>query len=335
MNELLFPLAALAVTVLVLIPASSLVSHIVLESKRRHSSSWTDFGSESTFAWLVTPTLLPVLWLTSSVLHSSEASTPHTSCLIEHVRPDACLDVFILQAILLIGMSTMLVHRIWSDWPSLPAQCLEHDHELVRATRRFVEADPVLHGMRIIVVRGSREPIYTLGFLRPTVVLDACFLKDADAEVLRAALLHEHAHITGMDTLRFFLTRLCLSINPARALLIPNYERWRGAREAACDGEAVHRGGEPLALAQGILRAARFECAGCGPCAAPLCGHDLAALKLRLALLMGTPARPVKTPGHVALLIGIITILIIPHVEGLELLDVLHTEVERLLHSAS
>ena len=334
MNELLFPLAALAVTVLVLIPALSLVSHIVLESKGRHSSSWTDFGSESTFAWLVTPTLLPMAWLVSSVLHSSEGSSP-TSCLIEHVHPGECLDVLILQGFLLTGTMAMFAHRLWLDWPRLHANRLRADHELVGSTVRFLQNDPVLHKMRIVVVRGSQEPVYTLGLVRPIVVLDACFVEDADPEVLRASLLHEHAHITGKDTLRCFLVRLCLNINPTRAWLAPNYERWRSAREAACDGEAVHHGGEPLALAQGILRAARFECAGCGPCAAPLCGHDLAALKLRLALLMGTPARPVKTPGHVALLIGIITILIIPHVEGLELLDVLHTEVERLLHSAS
>ena len=184
-------------------------------------------------------------------------------------------------------------------------------------------------------MRGSQEPIYTSGLLPPTVVLDACFLEDADPEVLRAALLHEHAHVAGMDTLRCFLVRLCLSINPARAWLAPNYERWRSAREAACDGEAVHRGGEPLARAQGILRAARVECAGCGPCAVPLCGHDLAALKLRLALLMGTPARPVKTLGHVALFVGIVAVLAIPHVDGLDLFDVLHSEVERLLDFAS
>jgi hypothetical protein len=125
-----------------------------------------------------------------------------------------------------------------------------------------------------------------------------------------------------------------LRANPAGKLLISDFERWRGAREAICDREAVHRGGEPLALAEGIVRAARFRCDDLKPQAASmLCGHDAAALKLRLALLLNGSPAPVRTLGHIVLVLGVIAVLVIPHVESLGALEHFHFEAERLLRS--
>jgi beta-lactamase regulating signal transducer with metallopeptidase domain len=334
MHELLFPIAALTLTIFVLIPALTLVCHVVLESRRRRASSWMSFGSETVFAWLVAPVLLPILWLGSSVAHQAERLKAETMCMIEHVGVNACTDVLILLALIATGTITLVGYRAWSDRPSALPETLGEGHRLVGQVVDVMRSSDALRHVRFVVVRGSSSPIYTVGYIRPVVVLDACFVEGADPEMLRAALLHEWAHITGMDTLRCFMVRLCLCINPARVLLAPNFARWRSAREAACDGEAVHQGGEPLALAQGILQAARFECRGCGPHVAPLCGHDVAALKLRLALLMGTPTKPTKTRGHVALLLGVAGSLALPHVGGLELLDLFHIEVERLFHTS-
>ncbi|CAN0447766.1 unnamed protein product, partial [Laminaria digitata] len=124
----------------------------------------------------------------------------------------------------------------------------------------------------------------------------------------------------------------CLSVNPAGVLLASDFERWRSAREAACDGEAVHRGGKPLALAEGIVRAARFRCGGLSPHGAALCGQNRAALKLRLALLLAGPPTPVRTFGHVVLFVGVFAALAVPHIESLGALEHFHFEVERLLH---
>lgn len=87
-----------------------------------------------------------------------------------------------------------------------------------------------------------------------------------------------------------------------------------------------------MALAEGILKAARFRCGGLVPGAA-LCGHNGAALKLRLALLLQGPPAPVRTIGHVVLAAGVFAALTVPHIDGLGLLEHFPFEVERLLHS--
>lgn len=332
MVELLFPVTAVATTFLLVIPVLTLLSRAMLSFTRRRTSSWASFGSEATFAWLVMPTLLPVLWLTSSALHQSEPMRTTESCLIDHVKATTCIDTLVLLGLMIAGVAASVGIRLWRERPRVELHQLRSGHELVRYVERIIQGDAHLRGLRVAIVRASEEPIYTLGLLRPVVVIDACFIRGADTQMLRAALLHEHAHIAGFDTLRSFIVRLCLGATPVGNLLTADFERWRSAREAVCDGEAVHRGGEPLALAEGILRAVRFRCGELMPDAA-LCGHDGATLKLRLALLMQGPPVPVRTLGHVVLAVVVFAALAVPHVDGLGLLEHFHFEVERLLHA--
>jgi beta-lactamase regulating signal transducer with metallopeptidase domain len=332
MAELLFPLAAVGATFFLLIPLLALISKAALGFRRRRAASWASFGSGATLAWLVAPTLLPVLWLISSALHQTDPVRTAELCLIDHVEATACIDTLLLLGLLLAGMAATVGLRIWREWPRAALQRLEDEHEFVGQVMRVVEGNEHLRALRIAVVRESSEPIYTLGLLRHTVVIDACFVRDADHEMLQAALLHEHAHVAGLDTLRSFIVRLCLSANPAGALLTRDFERWRSAREAVCDGEAVHRGGEPLALAEGIVRAAKFRCADLAPNGAALCDHSGTAFKLRLALLLNGPPAPARTFGHIVLAVGVIAALAVPHIECLDLLERFHVEVERLLY---
>ncbi|MCA9564237.1 MAG: M48 family metalloprotease, partial [Myxococcales bacterium] len=181
---------------------------------------------------------------------------------------------------------------------------------------------------------GAPEPAFTYGLFRPTLVLDACFVREIDDPSLRAVLLHELAHIAGRDMFRRFMFRLCRAINPAGALLDADFAHWCSAREAACDSEAVERGGSPLALAHSILRAARFRCATPLLGIAALCGHEMASLRLRLALLLEGPARPRKSFGHAVLLVVCAIALAIPHLHPFAVLDAFHLSVEQLLHPA-
>lgn len=333
MSELLFPVAAVAATFLLLVPALTIASRAALSSNRRRTPSWAGFGSEATFAWIVAPTLLPAAWLLSSAIHQSEPLRVAESCLIDHAGSAACTDTILLLGLLIAGASALLGARLWREWPRVSLDRLGPEHELVLRVARVVALDDSLRSLRVAVVRGSPEPIYTLGLLRPIVVIDACFLRGADHEIVRAALLHERAHVAGFDTLRGFVARLCLAANPAGALLARDLELWRSAREAGCDGEAVHRGGEPLALAEGIVRAAKFRCGGLAPRGAALCGRGGAALKLRVELLMEGPPAPTRSLGHAALMLGIAAALAAPHVDGLGLLEGFHLGVERLLGS--
>ena len=102
MDELLFPLAAVATTFFLVIPLLTLVSRGILSLARRRTSSWASFGSEVTFAWLVAPTLLPILWLTSSALHQSEPMRTFESCFIDHVESTTCIDTLLLLGVMII-----------------------------------------------------------------------------------------------------------------------------------------------------------------------------------------------------------------------------------------
>lgn len=335
MAELLFPVAAVSVTFLIAVPALTFVSRVVLTFSRRRSSSWASFGSDATFAWLVAPTLLPVLWVTSSAIHQSEPTRAGNSCLVERVESASCVDTLLLLTLMLGGMTVLIGFRLWREWPRISLQRLASDHELARRVSIMVEDDAHLRGLNVVVIQASEEPIYTLGLARPVVVVDACFVRSTDAEVLRASLLHERAHIAGYDTLRSFVVRFCLSANPAGAWLEPDFERWRNAREARCDDYAVRHGGEPLALAEGILRAARFRCIELCANAVALCGYSATALKLRIALLTSGTTRPRRTRGDLALLLAVVAVLGAPHLGNAGLLHHFHIEVETLLQGPS
>ena len=335
MAELVFPIAAVAVTFLLIIPAFTLLSRAALAARRKRVASWAEFGADATFAWLVAPTLLPLLWLTSSALHQSEPAQRLDACLVDHVLSTTCLDAVALLGLLLVGMASAVALHAWRERPRFTLDRLPDDHRLARRVAALTGAHPALKSLDVSVARRAPAPIFTVGWLRPRIILDACFAHDADDAMLRAALLHERAHAASFDTLRGSLVRLCLAVNPAGRWLAADLARWHHAREALCDSEAVHLGGEPLALAQGIVRAARFRCAGLGACAALLCGHDRAALKLRLNLLLngGALPLPTRTIGHAALAVAVAAVLLAPHLQAAGPLEHFHFEVERLLHT--
>lgn len=333
MDEFVFPVAALALTFLVIVPAMTLVSRAVLSRRRARVASWSEYGSGSTFALLVAPTVLPLVWLASSALHEIEAGAAIRSCFNNHIDPTST-DTFVLVGLLGFGVLALVARQARRERLESTPTTLHRSHPLAVHLREVASAHPALAGVRIRAVRGSRIPVFTSGVLAPRIFVDACFVRSADEAMLLAALLHERAHIVGRDTLRAFLARVCLSANPLGHLLEPEFERWRQAREACCDGDAVADGGEALALAQSIVRAARFDCAELGPTAiAMLCGHGHHALRLRIMLLMDNPRTTARSVGQLVLVAAVIAGAAAPHVAGLELLSAFHFEVERLLHS--
>lgn len=332
MDELLFPVAALALTFLVFVPAMTLVSRAVLVRKRQNASNWAEYGTSSTYAWLVVPVLLPVAWLASSAAHELEAGAALRSCFIDHIEP-ACSDTLLLIVGLLGGGLFVLARQLRRAQNGVPRAALNRSTQLVLKARAVVQGHPGLRGLRIRVVSGSRIPLYTSGILRPIVSIDACFLEHADEEMLRGALLHERAHITAGDIVRVFVAQLFFSVNPLGHLLRPELEHWRQAREACCDGDAVAAGGEPMALAAGIIHAARFDCLEVRDGAfAALCDHDDRVLKLRLMLLMNSPLRTARSLGQFVLFAVVVVAIAAPHFEGFQLLSTFHYEIERLLH---
>ncbi len=333
MSVLAFPIAALAVTFLLLIPGLTVLSALALRSMRARATSWATFGRPGTYALLVGPTLLPLAWLISSAMHQSE-NTWASACLVAHAHLNGCIEALALTAMTLGGVAWITASR----WRAERVSLGDTDLPVEAPARRRVEAlrsrDPRLRALRIRVMRSSAEPVMTVGNLRPVVVLDPCFVAEVDDAVLHAALLHEAAHVQGMDPLRDFVARVALGMNPLQGLLAPEFERWRQAREAQCDSVAVFAGGQPLALAHGIVRAARFRCGGPALCGARrLHGDSDVTLKLRVALLLDGPARPRRSAGHVLLAALLLAAVCLPHGGETGALDYFHTAVEQLLHS--
>ena len=332
---MVFPLAAIVATFFVVIPCATLVSRALLSLKRRCVRTWEDYGSETTFALLVAPTLVPVLWLTSAALHQSEPSRVADSCLLEHSMSATCLDAMLLVGVMIAGMLAWISIRARRERPSVPVNPIPNNDLLARRVASICDRDARLRRLTVRVARRAPAPVFTMGWIRPTTVVDACFVRDADDAMIHAALLHEFAHAMGYDNLRGFIARLCLSMNPLGSWLAPDLARWRQAREARCDSEAVRFGGETLALAEGIVQAAKFRCRDLGSHAiARLCGHDRAALRLRLALLLdGPPRARRRSGGHVGLLVATLLALVLPHFESVGVLERFHMAVEQLLHT--
>lgn len=333
MTEFVFPVAAILLTLFVVIPAFTLVSAALLKLRRSRERIWARFGSELTFALLAGPTLIPVFWLFSSAAHQSEPSRALKSCIVDHVQGSNCADALFLVGAVAAALLVAACFRAQAERPRLNLRRLPERHLLQARLAGILCGNPRLEHLRIHAVTGSAEPVFTTGWLQTEIFVDACFAEAADDKMLEAALLHESAHMSSYDNLRCFVVRLALSVNPLGSLLKSDFRRWRQAREADCDSAAVHAGGEALALAQSILCAAKFRCGGplhCGVLA--LCGSDVSALKLRVALLLDGPPRPKKTLGHVLLGAALLLALMGPHFEQLAYLDAFHLAVEQLIH---
>ncbi len=161
------------------------------------------------------------------------------------------------------------------------------------------------------------------------------FLDALDDGALTGARLHEAAHVRSLDPFRLFMLSLCQSLNPAAFLLRPEAQRWRLAREAACDEQAVQSGGDPLCLAQAIVTAARLTLGPVPTQLAPLGGRGLENIQLRVALLLrhdGSARRVTRTEVPLMGLMMLLSLAaLVPHVLGSGPLDTIHIGIETAL----
>ncbi len=323
MAEFVFPLSALALVLCVLTPALTAVARQAL-ARRRQTTAWADFGDGTTWAWLALPAAAPLLWLLSAALHQLEPAHAPAACRVEHVA-DACIDVMLLVG----GIAVLVAFARRHGFVGVGPIRRMTGGPLARRLAEVVAETPGLRRWPIWLVDEATLPaVFTFGALRPVVAVRADFVESAlaedDIERLRAALLHEAAHAAGRDVLRQGLLRAALWLNPARRWLAADADRWRDAREAACDRQAVALGADPLALAQSLVQAVGKP----RPGMATLCAHDGATLRLRITLLLDGigPARGGR--GGLLALALLTLALVAPHVGGEGLLDHFHHAVE-------
>lgn len=321
MSALVFPLAALAALFCVVMPAVTLAARAVLRH-RRARCTWHAVGGHTTFALLVAPTLLPLAWLASSALHGSEPARALESCLVDHLGAAHCVDAVVLLALLLAAVAAVTVRRLRVERVRSIGRALPPDDPRYRRLAALAPRHPV------VIAEGAPAPAFVHGWLRPRIVLDAAYVDGEDDAVLAAVLLHEAAHADARDPLRSFVARLCLALNPLGGRLRAELDHWRQAREIGCDAEAVERGADRFALAEGIVRAARR---GAAPALTALCGHDGLALRLRVALLLEPVTPAAADRAQRLLLVALLAAAVLPHLLAPGAFESFHHLVERLV----
>lgn len=155
----------------------------------------------------------------------------------------------------LLGMAVYGVASLCAQLGCSSALRAAMEHVPAVASPRLC-LSPRLEG-RVIVVRERRLVSYTIGFLRPRVVISDGLLDTLDADEIRAVLTHEEGHLAGRDNLLILVARTL-----AHAfVLVPgvrfSYARFRRALELAADSYARRKTGDPLVVASSLQKFAR------------------------------------------------------------------------------
>ncbi len=103
---------------------------------------------------------------------------------------------------------------------------------------------------------------YTDGFIKPTIHLSRGLVDALDDAQLKGVLAHEYAHVKRRDNVAIFLAlalRDFLFVFPLSHLLFGMFMR---EKEHAADDLAVELTGDPMGLAEAIVKVARLKNAG-------------------------------------------------------------------------
>lgn len=109
----------------------------------------------------------------------------------------------------------------------------------------------------LLVVDRDAHDLHCRGWRRPLVVVSTTTLAALEADELRAALAHELAHIGHRDLLRAWLLLALRALQLFNPLAQAVGRRAAHELEWRADDRAAAVTGAPLALARGLIRAAR------------------------------------------------------------------------------
>lgn len=143
--------------------------------------------------------------------------------------------------------------------------------------------------------------VYTVGVLKPSLVVSSNLAEMLDEEELRGVLAHELAHLIRRDSWLgwiMLILRAIMFYNPVALLA---FRQITQDNEQACDDIAVSTTGKPLAFAAGLIKVFRAENASSNAKAlrrsrwlhsrvSAIYEHaNLAAVKKRTARLLDSP----------------------------------------------
>lgn len=334
MTEAVFPVLGAAFVMLVVLPASALVSKAALALLEGDRAGGPLHGLSLRYLILTGSSVLPVGWLVSAGMHQAESGRS-VACLL-HDAAALCFEPGLFALTLALVVIACCAHRLRVTRKSAPSRSLGSPALRSRLSR-IVATHAGLRSIvgRVDVTDDPKFALATEGLLRPRIVIGAAYAARLTDDALAAALGHETEHVRSFDPLLYTVLDLALAMNPfGRWLLAPHAARWVGAREAHCDREAVIGGAPPLALAEAIVSAAR---ASWRESLVALGARDTSMLKLRINLLCAFAEKhpsqccrssPVLFPTAVLV---VWLVLLAPHQSGAASLDALHSGAEQAL----
>jgi len=198
--------------------------------------------------------------------------------------------VWLVGAAIVLGRALIVQHRVARAARSAPP-APEHAQALLAG---FARRPP-----RLVIGDPAVGP-HVVGAFRPIIVIPPALL--ADPAVLRAALLHELAHVRRRDALARIVQLVACAVFFFWPVVRVASRRLDLAREAACDAWALEASALPRpAYARLLVRMARLHAVGASLAAQ----HGLDA---RVAAVLGPPARARLGLGHRVALIAWIAV---------------------------
>ncbi|MFB6262882.1 MAG: M56 family metallopeptidase, partial [Bradymonadaceae bacterium] len=277
--------AAGAWVYLLIVGLATCASGVYLDRRLGALERPASYAGLDVVAAMTAPVLVPLLWLASAVVHGAGTGLAETCC-----RWFAGSGGVWFRALFVGGgglLGAVQSWRVYRDWsrrhPAHPTANRLHARERIR--RVLVDS-----GMNpddvppICVVSCEGRRCAVRGWFQPRIEVADSLLDELDDSALRAALLHELAHVERGDPLSAFFVSLSRVLNPFWGRLDRFASAWSFARELRCDRGALDRGADPVELADALVEAARARREGHSPC--ELCGDDDVTLKTRVNMLL-------------------------------------------------
>lgn len=210
--------------------------------------------------WLVTASLLPVMWLGPErwVQEHRAAHTDHLlSALTVSLDPALSYAAISFASIALVVAAYAVAKGYFRI--GRVVRRLEIDSEPAAPERiRQVEDACACYGLSIGLVV-SRYPFsFVWGYFRSKLIVSTGLLNALTSEELAALLEHEAAHHTRRDNLSKWMLTICRYLSPVFPLTGLLYRWWSGQVEMVCDEVAARRTNDPVEVAGALVRLTRL-----------------------------------------------------------------------------
>jgi Zn-dependent protease with chaperone function len=213
-----------------------------------------------TSMWLVSASLLPVMWLGAErwVQEHRAAHTDHLLSALTVSLDPALSYAAISFAFVALVVTACAVAKGYFRIGRVVRR-LEIDSEPAEPERiRQVEDACGRYGISIGLVVSHYPFSFVWGYLRSKLIVSTGLLNALTSEELAALLEHEAAHHTRRDNLSKCMLTICRYLSPAFPLTGLLYRWWSEQVEMVCDEVAARRTNGPVEVAGALVRLTRL-----------------------------------------------------------------------------